>query len=56
MDFVIPGPPQGKARPRFSGRSGTVYTPAKTVLRINETRIKNMGVKGRLKELFDKSS
>lgn len=32
MDFVIPGPPQGKARPRFSSRSGTVYTPTKTVL------------------------
>lgn len=32
MDFVIPGPPVGKARPRFSRKSGTVYTPTKTVL------------------------
>jgi len=28
---VIDGEPQGKARPRFSRRSGVVYTPAKTM-------------------------
>ena len=37
MDCIIPGEPQGKARPRFSRRSGTVYTPAKT--RCYERRI-----------------
>ncbi len=30
MEFIVEGEPQGKARPRFSRRSGTVYTPAKT--------------------------
>lgn len=30
ITIVIPGPPQGKARPRFNGKSGA-YTPAKTV-------------------------
>ena len=30
ITIVIPGPPQGKARPRFNGKSG-VYTPSKTV-------------------------
>ncbi len=30
MEFVVEGEPQGKARPRFSRRSGTIYTPAKT--------------------------
>lgn len=29
--FVIPGEPQGKARPRFSRRNGQSYTPDKTV-------------------------
>lgn len=28
--FFVPGKVQGKARPRFSHRSGTVYTPGKT--------------------------
>lgn len=28
--FFVPGKIQGKARPRFSSRSGTVYTPGKT--------------------------
>lgn len=28
--FFVPGKIQGKARPRFSHRSGTVYTPGKT--------------------------
>lgn len=30
MEFIVEGEPQGKARPRFSRRSGTVYTPSKT--------------------------
>lgn len=30
MEFIVEGNPQGKARPRFSQKSGTVYTPAKT--------------------------
>lgn len=28
--FFVPGKVQGKARPRFSSRSGTVYTPGET--------------------------
>lgn len=28
--FFVPGKVQGKARPRFSSKSGTVYTPSKT--------------------------
>lgn len=35
--FVIPGAPEGKARPRFTGR-GVAYTPAKT--RAYETRVR----------------
>ena len=31
LEFIVEGDPQGKARPRFSQKSGTVYTPAKTV-------------------------
>lgn len=31
MEFIVEGDSQGKARPRFSQKSGTVYTPAKTV-------------------------
>lgn len=30
MEFIVEGDPQGKARPRFSRISGSVYTPAKT--------------------------
>lgn len=30
MDFLVNVRPQGKARPRFSRKSGVVYTPAKT--------------------------
>ena len=29
--FVVPGEPQGKARPRFSRKNGHSYTPDKTV-------------------------
>lgn len=28
--FFVPGKVQGKARPRFSSKSGTVYTPSRT--------------------------
>lgn len=31
MEFFVSGKPQGKARPRFSRRSGHTYTPQKTV-------------------------
>lgn len=30
MEFIVNGDPQGKARPRFSYKTGTVYTPSKT--------------------------
>ena len=30
MEFIVEGNPQGKARPRYSSKSGTVYTPSKT--------------------------
>ena len=31
MEFTIEAPPQGKERPRYSGKSRTMYTPRKTV-------------------------
>lgn len=30
LKFIVPGEPQGKGRPRFSSKTGTAYTPAKT--------------------------
>ena len=30
IEFVVYGNPQGKQRPRFSRRSSSIYTPAKT--------------------------
>lgn len=30
IEFVVYGNPQGKQRPRFSKRSSSIYTPAKT--------------------------
>lgn len=30
MEFIVEGDPQGKARPRFSHKTGAVYTPSKT--------------------------
>ena len=30
ISFTVPGKPQGKARPRFDGRSGRTYTPKNT--------------------------
>ncbi len=38
MEFIVEGDPQGKARPRFSRRSGTVYTPSKTARYEKEIR------------------
>ena len=38
MEFIVEGEPQGKARPRFSRRSGTVYTPSKTAKYEKEIR------------------
>lgn len=38
MEFIVEGDPQGKARPRFSRRSETVYTPSKTVKYEKEIR------------------
>ena len=29
-EFMVPGPPKGKGRPRFSRASGRAYTPADT--------------------------
>lgn len=31
MEFMVDGDPIGKARPRFSHRTGTVYTPGRTM-------------------------
>lgn len=30
LTIVIPGPPHGKGRPRFSGKTRTTYTPVRT--------------------------
>lgn len=30
MEFIVEGAPEGKARPRFRRKTGTVYTPNKT--------------------------
>lgn len=38
MEFIVEGDPQGKARPRFSRRTGTVYTPSKTAKYEKEIR------------------
>ena len=41
IKFTIPGPPQGKGRPRFSrrGKFVTTFTPDKTVLYENLIRM-----------------
>lgn len=36
--FTIPGEPKGKARPRFSSRSGRAYTPKDTVAYENKVK------------------
>lgn len=38
IKFVVPGEPQGKARPRFSRKNGRTYTPKDTVLYENLIR------------------
>jgi Holliday junction resolvase RusA-like endonuclease len=48
MIFIVEGQPQGKARPRFSKKSGTVYTPKNTAdyeKEIREAYIKAGGKK-----------
>ena len=40
--FTIPGPAQGKGRPRFSRKSGAAFTPAKT--RNHEAFVKMLAV------------
>lgn len=46
MEFIVEGEPQGKARPRFSRRSGTVYTPSKTAEYEKEIRYSYLAVSG----------
>jgi len=48
MEFIVEGEPQGKARPRFSRKSGTVYTPAKTAKYEKEIRQAYIAVGGKL--------
>lgn len=48
MEFIVKGEPQGKARPRFSRRSGTVYTPAKTAKYEKEIRQSFLGAGGKM--------
>lgn len=48
MEFIVEGDPQGKARPRFSRKSGTVYTPAKTAKYEKEIRQSFLAVGGKL--------
>ena len=46
MEFIVEGEPQGKARPRFSRRSGTVYTPSKTAKYEEEIRCSFLAASG----------
>lgn len=48
MEFIVEGEPQGKARPRFSRRSGTVYTPAKTAKYEKEIRQSFLAAGGKM--------
>ena len=48
MEFIVEGEPQGKARPRFSRKSGTVYTPAKTAKYEKEIRDSFLAAGGKL--------
>lgn len=48
MEFIVEGDPQGKARPRFSRKSGTVYTPAKTAKYEKEIRQSFLAAGGKL--------
>lgn len=47
MTFTVIGKPQGKARPRFSRKSGTVYTPSKTEAYEKLIRTEYLNAKGR---------
>ena len=48
MEFIVEGDPKGKARPRFSRRSGTVYTPSKTVRYEKEIRDSFLAAGGKM--------
>ena len=48
MEFIVNGKPQGKARPRFSRKSGTVYTPNKTARYEREIRKAFLAAGGKL--------
>lgn len=48
MEFIVEGEPQGKARPRFSRRSETVYTPSKTARYEKEIRQAFLSAGGKL--------
>lgn len=48
MEFIVEGEPQGKARPRFSRKSGTVYTPSKTARYEKEIRQAFLSAGGKL--------
>lgn len=48
MEFIVEGDPKGKARPRFSRRSGTVYTPSKTARYEKEIRDSFLAAGGKM--------
>lgn len=48
MEFIVEGDPKGKARPRFSRRSGTVYTPSKTAKYEKEIRDSFLAAGGKM--------
>lgn len=48
MEFIVEGEPQGKARPRFSRKTGTIYTPAKTAKYEKQIRKAFLSVGGKI--------
>lgn len=48
MEFIVEGDPKGKARPRFSRKSGTVYTPSKTARYEKEIRDSFLAAGGKM--------
>ncbi len=48
MEFIVEREPQGKARPRFSRKSGTVYTPSKTAKYEKEIRQSFLAAGGKM--------